>query len=318
MIMRRQLLNYTLPLLLVGCAESLPSRSGSETVGNSPIAGSGSPGATPTATATPATPTATPLKPNSAALPNYKTQALSNGTAHIMTIPSDSRYVVKPVIASDLQTVGQFAKSSGAIAAINGGFFDPKNQQTTSYVVMNQKIVADPKQNPQLTENPKLKQYLRQIFDRSEFQRYDCGGKVSYGIQSHSKPAPEGCQIVDAIGGGPQLLPDVQAQREGFTDPELGRDAIGSQVGNARSAIGITKDNGILLVMVAQKQPKSGVTLAELATLMKSLGAESAMNLDGGSSSAIVYDGKAMIGAVGEDGKVGERAVKSAIVVVGQ
>jgi exopolysaccharide biosynthesis protein len=69
--------------------------------------------------------------------------------------------------------------------------------------------------------------------------------------------------------------------------------------------------------MIAQSQPKSGVTLAELATLMKSLGAERAMNLDGGSSSAMVYDGKSMLGTVGEDGKAGERAVKSAIVVVG-
>jgi hypothetical protein len=184
-------------------------------------------------------------------------------------------------------------------------------------VVIKQQTVADPKQNTQLTENPKLKPYLRQIFDRSEFQRYDCAGKFSYGIQAHSKPAPEGCQTVDAIGGGPQLLPAVQSQREGFTDPELGRDAIGSQVANSRSAIGITKENEILLVMIAQSQPKSGVTLAELATLMKSLGAERAMNLDGGSSSAMVYDGKSMSGTVGEDGKAGERAVKSAIVVVG-
>jgi exopolysaccharide biosynthesis protein len=99
-----------------------------------------------------------------------------------------------------------------------------------------------------------------------------------------------GCQIADAIGGGPQLLPEVQAQREGFTDPELGRDAIGSQVANARSAIGITKDQDILLVMVAQTQPKTGVTLPELATLMQSLGAESAMNLDGGSSSEQISD----------------------------
>jgi Phosphodiester glycosidase len=183
--------------------------------------------------------------------------------------------------------------------------------------VMNQKTVADPKQNAQLTENPKLKQYLRQIFDRSEFRRYDCGGKPRYAIEHHTQPAPEGCQMLDAIGGGPQLLPEMQAQREGFTDPELGRDAIGSQVANARSAIGITKDNGILLVMVAQQQPKSGMTLAELAALMKSLGAERAMNLDGGSSSAMVHGDKTMIGMVNAEGNRGERGVKSAIVVVG-
>jgi Phosphodiester glycosidase len=306
--MRGKLLISLLPIGLIGCTEAAlpPDPKVSPAV---PIAAKAP---TPTTT-TPAT--AAPLK--AAAGLNYKTQKLSNGTAHILTIPSNGNYVVKPVIADQLQTVAKFAQSNSAIAAINGGFFDPQNQQTTSYVVIKQQTVAAPKQNIQLTENPKLKPYLRQIFDRSEFQRYDCAGKFSYGIQAHSKPAPEGCQMVDAIGGGPQLLPAVQSQREGFTDPELGRDAIGSQVANSRSAIGITKENEILLVMIAQSQPKSGVTLAELATLMKSLGAERAMNLDGGSSSAMVYDGKSMLGTVGEDGKAGERAVKSAIVVVG-
>ncbi len=309
--MRQPLLLCLLPILLAGCAEPLPPNSSSQ----APM---------PTAPKASSPPTTSPLtippKPSPAAIASpaggvtHTTQSVGNSIAHIVKIQGE--YMVKPAIADDLQTVAQFAQKSQAIAAINGGFFDPKNQQTTSYVVMNQKTVADPKQNPQLTENPKLKQYLRQIFDRSEFRRYDCGGKNTYGIQSHSKPAPEGCQIADAIGGGPQLLPELQAQREGFTDPELGRDVIGSQTPNARSAIGITKDKAILLVMVAQTQPKTGVTLAELATLMQSLGAESAMNLDGGSSSAIFYANKSVIGQVNDAGNSGERMVKSAIVAV--
>jgi hypothetical protein len=314
--MRQPLLSCLLPILLAGCAETLPPNS--RVQAPTPATTSTN---HPTTTSPLTLPSPTDRPPSRIKDISYRTQSIGTGNAvsivHIIAIPPGG-YVVKPVIANDLQTVAQLAQSNGAIAAINGGFFDPKNQQTTSYVVMNQKTVADPKQNPQLTENPKLKQYLRQIFDRSEFRRYDCGGKTSYGIQAHAKPAPDGCQIVDAIGGGPQLLPEVQAQREGFTDPELGRDAIGSQVPNARSAIGISKTNGVLLVMIAQTQPKTGVTLAELATLMQSLGAESAMNLDGGSSSAMVYLKKSMIGHVNESGNASERMVKSAIVVVAE
>jgi hypothetical protein len=308
--MRQRLLSGLLLILLAGCSDTLPTNSSSQAP------------ALPKASNSPTTsPLTVPTKPIPSAATNrpagvtHTTQSVGNSIAHIVTIQGG--YIVKPVIADDRQTVAQFAQKHQAIAAINGGFFDPKNQQTTSYVVMNQKTVADPKQNPQLTENPKLKQYLRQIFDRSEFRRYDCAGKTSYGIQAHAKPAPDGCHIADAIGGGPQLLPEVQAQREGFTDPELGRDAIGSQVANARSAIGITKDQDILLVMVAQTQPKTGVTLPELAILMQSLGAESAMNLDGGSSSVMWYEHKSVIGRVNESGNANrERAVKSAIVVV--
>jgi hypothetical protein len=229
--MRGKLLISLLPIGLIGCTEAalppdpkvspsvpIAAKAPIPAAAPTPAAAPAKPAAKPAAPATPAT--AAPLK--AAAGLNYKIQKLSNGTAHILTIPSNGNYVVKPVIADQLQTVAKFAQSNSAIAAINGGFFDPQNQQTTSYVVIKQQTVADPKQNTQLTENPKLKPYLRQIFDRSEFQRYDCAGKFSYGIQAHSKPAPEGCQTVDAIGGGPQLLPAVQSQREGFTDPELG------------------------------------------------------------------------------------------------
>jgi hypothetical protein len=311
--MRQQLLSCLLPILLAGCTETLPPNFSSQAPTPAPSK-TRNPTTTNPLAATPK-PSPSPAPASPAGGVTHTTQSVGKSIAHIVTIQGE--YIVKPVIADDLQTVTQFAQKHQAIAAINGGFFDPKNQQTTSYVVMNQKTIADPKQNPQLTENPQLKQYLRQIFDRSEFRRYDCGGKRTYGIQAHSKPAPSGCQIADAIGGGPQLLPEMQAQREGFTDPELGRDAIGSQAANARSAIGITKDNHILLVMVAQTQPKTGVTLSELATLMKSLGAESAMNLDGGSSSAMMYAQKSVIGTVNESGNANsERAVKSAIVVV--
>lgn len=56
-----------------------------------------------------------------------------------------------------------------------------------------------------------------------------------------------------------------------------------------RSAVGITKDNKLLLVTVDGKQPgySDGMTIRELANYMVQLGAETAINLDGGGSTAM-------------------------------
>lgn len=61
-----------------------------------------------------------------------------------------------------------------------------------------------------------------------------------------------------------------------------------------RSAIGYSRNGRYLfLVVVDGRQPlySEGVTLSELAGLMVSLGAEYAMDLDGGGSSTLVVEG---------------------------
>ena len=68
-----------------------------------------------------------------------------------------------------------------------------------------------------------------------------------------------------------------------------------------RSAVGYSRNGRYLyLVVVDGRQPcySEGITLAKLAELLASLGAQYAMNLDGGGSSTLVIqagDGKARI-----------------------
>jgi exopolysaccharide biosynthesis protein len=108
-------------------------------------------------------------------------------------------------------------------------------------------------------------------------------------------------------------LPEDTGQREGFVDPNRGRDALGSGSPNARSAIGLGAAGEILLVMVAQRpgQASSGLTLAELAQVMAQRGAVQALNLDGGSSASLVYDGAVYHGRINAAGEVVKRPVKS-------
>lgn len=103
------------------------------------------------------------------------------------------------------------------------------------------------------------------------------------------------------IGGGPRLVKSGQIYVSKHEE-KFRRDV--AKVRAARSAVGITADGKVFLVTVDGRKPKRikklrstdvksiGMTLEELSRLMIFLGAEDAMNLDGGSSSSLVLGGK--------------------------
>jgi exopolysaccharide biosynthesis protein len=251
--------------------------------------------------------TPTPIVSKIESKPNW------NANLHIIRIKPGNDYTIEPAIAAGVKSLSDYKSTS--IVAINAGFFDPANQQTISHVTIANQSVAHPKSNDRLTQNPKLKPYLPQIFNRSEFRRYQCGESFRYAITAHNIAIPKDCKLVDAIGGGPQLLPKLTVIEEAFFDPKTGRDAIGYEQPNARSAIGITAEGDILIVMVEQTRASGGVGLQQLAEIFRAEGAIQALNLDGGTSSAIWYEGRLVLGKRDDNGKPIARPVKSVIVV---
>jgi exopolysaccharide biosynthesis protein len=112
-----------------------------------------------------------------------------------------------------------------------------------------------------------------------------------------------------AVEGGPRLVVDgeisISAREEGFRGDVAGGAA-------SRAAVGISREGRLMLVAVESPGTgRGGVTLEHLATIMRKLGAEQAMNLDGGSSVTVVEKGQIVNRA-----KRGARAVSNALVVV--
>jgi hypothetical protein len=250
--------------------------------------------------------------------PQYEVMSKAGYVAHVLTIAQG--YTIRPFLAETVQTIEQVEAKTKAIAVMNAGFFDPINQKTTSPVIIDGREVASPKDNERLVKNPRLAPYLSAILNRSEFRVYQCGPRVQYGVELHSAPIPGGCRLTQAVGGGPQLLPKNTSQQEGFTayiKGELIRDAIGGTQPNARSAIGLKPDGSVVWVMVAQtKAQPSGMTLDELANFMKGFGVRSALNLDGGTSSSLYVQDKAIYGKQDEAGQAIKRPVKSALLLL--
>lgn len=254
---------------------------------------------------------------------NYRVYAAPSADVYVLRIPADAQFVVTPAVGVETAPLKVFAQQHHAIAVLNGGFFDPQNHQSTSYITIQGQQVADPTQNPRLVGNPDLAPYLDKILNRSEFRRYRCGEHQRYAITRHQETIPPGCELVDALGAGPQLLPSLDLEAEGFTatnsNGAVVRDAIGSSQPNARTAVGITATGDLIWVMVAQKQSTStGMTLPELARFLQTLGAVAALNLDGGSSSSLFYQGKTIQGKLNSAGEPVTRPVKSVLLLTAQ
>jgi len=232
------------------------------------------------------------------------TFSLENGNkCSLIVVPSRLR--VAPALASlpnctsKTAPTSKIVQSSKARFGVNGGYFNLSNGESTSYVALNGVVCADPTKNLALTENPKLKPFLTQIFNRSEIRFLQAGDKLpSVQIATHNEPLPPGRVLEASLQGGPRLLPELTAEQEAFVRTEAdGKrvDSIGVGRTAARTAVGLTKDGYILIVAVAgkgQDEFSSGLTLADLAKLLKNLGAVEAVNLDGGTSTTMIQCSK--------------------------
>jgi hypothetical protein len=247
---------------------------------------------------------------------------IEDSTVYWVVVPEN--YRLRPAVSQSLQTVEGFAQQEPKAAmVINAGFFDPSNQLSTSYVLIDGQRHADPTLNPHLMNNPSLRAFLKQMLNRSTFKIADCSGRPHLEIGSYDaglRQAP--CVLTHALQAGPNLLSSEAEEKEAFIARHHGhitRDPIGVNRRNARSAVGITQEGRAVIVMVAMS-PKntaySGLSLSQLSTVMKDLGCVQAMAFDGGSSSSMVIHGKAYYGKYNVKGQIIRRPVKSALLVL--
>ena len=131
---------------------------------------------------------------------------------------------------------------------------------------------------------------------------------TSLGVRLNLTPSWDG--IVDALGGGPQLVrfgrPVFRAFEDFTTSQTAPRDP--------RTAVGQRPDGTILLVAVDGRQPgySVGMTNFELAQTMARLGAVTASALDTGGSTTMAFDGT-LLNRPSDPG--GERLVSEALLV---
>ena len=123
-----------------------------------------------------------------------------------------------------------------------------------------------------------------------------------------------GATPVMMLGGWPRILRDgvIVAGESATEEGTISRNA---EQRHPRTAIGFSRDSSTLLVLTVdgRSENSGGMTLVELAGVMRELGAWQAMNFDGGGSTTMVIDGKVVNRPSDKDG---EREVGNALLVV--
>lgn len=241
-----------------------------------------------------------------------------------LVIIDASRYRIMPSFLDKTSTTAEQVQRSGALAGINGGYFNLSDGESASFVVRSAKLELDPRLNRALTENEKLKDFLPAIFNRSELRILEAeDGRLDYEICEHSAPVSGGFKLLDAIQGGPLLLPTLTAAKEAFLRTNIDGstvDAIGVKRPAARTAFAIVgqgKERRLILLAIAgrgQDEFSSGLTLEELAELLSRLGAQRALNFDGGTSTTMVVKAGSKLKTL--VGKVPQTRVKSTLLVL--
>lgn len=157
-------------------------------------------------------------------------------------------------------------------------------KDSTHIVILNNKIIAKSDYPLHIPEGG-----LVLSAPKTVLKDFKLGEKVT--INYNLNPNWE--DIDHIISGGPYLL------REGNVFVDATSQKLNGIIGrNPRTAIGYTKDNVMLMVTIdGRKEGSTGVTLKELANIMKELGCYEAINLDGGSSTVMYVDGTIYTGS---------------------
>lgn len=100
-----------------------------------------------------------------------------------------------------------------------------------------------------------------------------------------------------AIGGTPRLVRSGKAEHEAQIEGSTARRFISGNL--SRTALGVDKSNSVLYIVTVNGTHRAngtrGMSLSELASFMKSLGAHNALNLDGGGSVSLAVGGQNVV-----------------------
>lgn len=114
-----------------------------------------------------------------------------------------------------------------------------------------------------------------------------------------------------AVGGGPVLIQYGNIKITNNEELKFAGKAINDK--HPRTAMGYTKDNKLIILVVEGRNPNAGgATLTQEAQILKDLGCWEALNLDGGGSSCMLINGKETIKP---SDKNGQRPVPAVFII---
>ena len=226
-------------------------------------------------------------------------KTVSNTQVYIADVTVSSSEYLKTAFAQNTYGNNVTAKTSetaannNAILAINGDYY---GANTTGYVIRNGVVYRDT---------------VREDSSNGDLAIYKDGSfKIIYEDQvSADQLVKDG--VVNLLAFGPSLVENGEIVVD--TNSEVGQ----SMSSNPRTAIGIIDENHyIIIVSDGRTSESEGLSLYQMAEIMKSYGVKTAYNLDGGGSSTLYFNGQVINKPTTNGNTISERSV-SDIVYIG-
>lgn len=232
----------------------------------------------------------------------------SNQCFSIIEIPSGSPLRLGFVADSGLTTVSNIATRHGALAAINGSYFDMRTGVPVCYLRI---------EGTELGINTPAR---RDSINRKYYQyatiRLTPTRKPRFLVPDSNRMAERSLKDSNLMTAGPMLI------RKGIDIPQrMDRHFVYGR--HNRTAIGLKPDGTVVLLVADGRHSREaeGLSLAELTRVMRWLGCCDAVNLDGGGSSTMYIKDRGNEGIVnhpsdnGRFDTAGQRRVANAIVI---
>ncbi len=225
----------------------------------------------------------------------------SKQSIHVLKINTRKRALALAYVTDTLLRTSELAMNNQAIAAVNAGFFKIREGRgSATYLKVNGQVIDD------------LPTQGHALLTGALIIEADGDVQIEYAQPNevyNTSPTDETVLVT-----GPVLL--LNGAKEKLSDNVFNTNR------HPRTCACIIKKNTILLVTVDGRNTEAaGMTLFELADLLKTLRCKAAINLDGGGSTTMYIQGKPDNGVVNfpSDNKqfdhAGERACANAIIV---
>ena len=226
-------------------------------------------------------------------------KTVNNTQVYVADVTVSSAEYLKTALANNTYGTNVTAKTSEtaannkAILAVNGDYY---GANTTGYVIRNGVVYRDT---------------VREDSSNGDLAIYKDGSfKIIYENEISADQLVED-GVVNLLAFGPALVENGEIVVN--TKSEVGQ----SMASNPRTAIGIIDENHyIIIVSDGRTSESQGLSLYELAEVMKSYGVKTAYNLDGGGSSTMYFNGQVINKPTTNGNTISERSV-SDIVYIG-
>ena len=230
---------------------------------------------------------------------NLETITTNNTTVYVADIQVSSAEYLKTALAQNTYGTNITAKTSetaaanNAILAINGDYY---GANSTGYVIKNGILYRDA-----VRDNASYGDLV--IYADGSFEIVYEDEVTAHELIDKG--------VVNLLAFGPSLVEDGEIVVD--TSTEVGR----AMASNPRTAIGIIDENHYIIVVADGRTTESeGLSLYQMAEIMKEYGATTAYNLDGGGSSTLYLNGQVINNPTTNGNTISERAV-SDIVYIG-